>query len=439
MKKHKWLLIAVAILVVPLGVVAYKMRQHQLRTDATVARDAGSPLPVKTATANTTDLAEVIGIDGVAQPLQFLNLSSGLSTPVREILVDIGDLVTRDQELIKFDRQLLGAVFNINRAVADAKANERDRAQQEYKRLQEAYNQGLASAILDKARANLESAKNELERARNSLQRSQEIYEKRYLSKDDLEKAQAQVDKAGVNYATAQEQMLEAQKDLQSELDKALSALLRAEVDCLDAKQKFERAQSDLKDATLVSSVPGIVMEKTISPGETPQASQKLLTIGQIDSILVEANVVEEKIADIYLGQKASLTFNAFPNELFAGEVVKVKPVTDQKIKSFVIYVKVANPEMKLKPGLSSFIRINKTKKVLTVPSVALINPTGRLVNTVFCVDDTLTARLKEVKIGNASEGMTEIVEGVKSGERVVVVGQIELRDGDKVLISEQP
>src|SRR5262249_33578286 len=132
------------------------------------------------------------------------------------------------------------------------------------------------------------------------------------------------------------------------------------------------------------------------------------------------------------------VTVTAFPNDVFEGKVVKIKPVTDPTTRTFLVYTEVANADLKLKPGLTAFTRIKRAHQTLAVPSVALINPTGVQESSVFVLENGSTARLRKGKVGVVAEGMTEILDGLAEGEQVVVVGQYSLRDNDQVLIGDE-
>ena len=268
------------------------------------------------------------------------------------------------------------------------------------------FDRELLQAALTAAQTALDQAIGDQQRAAQYLRRITAIYQQGLLPRVDVEKAQAAVDEANTRYSLVREQLVRARKALQ--------------------------------DAALLSPVAGIVMERLLNDGEMPRASQKVLTIGRIDQVLVVSNIAEERIEDISISQAASVTLVAFPNEEFAGTVVKVKPVTDPKTRTFLVYTKVANPGLKLKPGLTAFTRFKRQHESLAVPSVALINPTGIQESTVFVLENGSMARLKKVRVGVVAEGMTEIRSGLSAGEQVVVVGQVALRDGDQVMIGEE-
>jgi RND family efflux transporter MFP subunit len=268
------------------------------------------------------------------------------------------------------------------------------------------FDRDLVNAALTTAKKALDQAAADRQRAVLYRQRIAAVYQQGLLPKLEVEKAQAALDEAITQYHRAQEKLLHAKKDLHH--------------------------------ATLTSPIAGVVMERQINPGETPRPHQKLFTLGRIDHVLVVANIAEERVAEISPGQPATVTLTAFPNDVFEGKVVKVKPVIDPKTRTFLVYTKVANPQLKLKPGLTAFTRLKREHEVLAVPSVSLINPTGMQESTVFVLENGSTARLRRVKVGVVAEGMTEIIHGIEEGEPVVVVGQLALRDGDQVMIGDE-
>ncbi|MGH8068960.1 MAG: efflux RND transporter periplasmic adaptor subunit [Candidatus Entotheonellia bacterium] len=268
------------------------------------------------------------------------------------------------------------------------------------------FDREVVEAAVATARAVMEQASADRQRAEHYLRRIVAIHTQGLLPQIEVERAQAGLDEAKAQYTKAKERLLQARKELQS--------------------------------VVLKSPVAGIVMERSINIGETPRSQQPLFTIGRIDHVLVAANLAEERIGETYLGQPATVTLTAFPNDAFEGKIVKMNPATDPKTRTFQVHTKIANKALKLKPGLTAFTRIKKAHHTLAVPSVCLINPTGLQESTAFVLENGSTARLRKVKIGVIAEGMTEILHGLREGEQVVVVGQLALRDGDEVVIGDE-
>jgi RND family efflux transporter MFP subunit len=264
----------------------------------------------------------------------------------------------------------------------------------------------VVNAAFAAALSTMEQALSDRQRATQNLQRIRAIYQQELLPRIELEKAQATLDAATTKYS--------------------------------DAKEKLVQARKNLQNVAVTSSVSAIVMERLVNDGETPRIQEPMFTLGRIDHVLVMATVAEEQVGKIYVGQPATVTVTAFPNDEFEGTIVKVKPVTDPKTRTFPVYTKVANPDLKLKPGLTAFTRIKMEHQTLAVPSVTLINPTGVRESSVFVLENGTIARLRKVKMGVVAEGMTQILDGLTEGEQVIVVGQYSLRDGDSVRIGDE-
>jgi membrane fusion protein, multidrug efflux system len=262
-------------------------------------------------------------------------------------------------------------------------------------------------AAVARAESELQQATGDAARAGQQLDRVRRVFDQRVLPVTDLEAAEG--------------------------------TLAAAEARKSEATEKLVRARLDLRNADVTSPVVGIVTERLVNAGETPEPNQKLFTIGRIDPVLVVAKVSEEHAGAIHLQQPATATFGAFPNDVSRGEVVKLDPVADPETRTLRVFVRIPNPDLKLKPGLTAFVRLERVHPAsLAVPSVALINPTGLQESAVFVVDGDLRARFRKIKVGAIAEGMTGVLDGLEAGDRVVTVGQMDLRDGDQVRIGDE-
>jgi len=200
-----------------------------------------------------------------------------------------------------------------------------------------------------------------------------------------------------------------------------------------DARKAVIEAQIALANTRVLSPVEGVVLERVVNPGETPNADQKLFTLGTLNPVMMVAEVSEDRIGFVRIGMPAEVGTNAFPGVTFPGEVVKIQAEVSAKTRTFQVYIKIANQDLALKPGVSGYARLNNSRMALAVPSTALMNPVGDRA-TVFVTGGDQRAHLREIRRGMAAGGMTEILEGLTEGEVVVTVGQLELRDNDRVL-----
>jgi RND family efflux transporter MFP subunit len=262
----------------------------------------------------------------------------------------------------------------------------------------------VMKAVVDQARSNLNKAETDLDYSKLNYRRFSNLYGQRLVAKVELEAADEKVKQAEYQYATA--------------------------------VQGMAKAAQDLNYTTVKSPIGGIVLERPINLTETPKRDDLLVSLGVIDNIYMLAKVAEEKVSYVQPGMNAEVLFDSFPNEPFKGNIVKIDPNTDPKTRTFVAYIQIDNKGLKLTPGLSGFARIGYSKRSLLAPSISIINPVGENA-TVFVVDSNAIAHIKRVRIGLSTGGLTEVLEGLQEGEKVVFAGIQALKDGDRVEIMQ--
>lgn len=217
------------------------------------------------------------------------------------------------------------------------------------------------------------------------------------------------------------------------ELEKSEIALADARQDLAKATLTLRQAEIDLEHVKVNSPIDAIILERLVNPGESTHRDQVVLKLGSLNSVFVAPKITEEKMAALQLGMPAEATFPAFPGEVFAGKIVKIDPNIDPVTRTFTAYVEIKNEDLRLKPGLSGFVRIRRSlKDVLAVPSIAVMNPSGEQAS-VFVVSDSGHANQRKVRTGAVVNAMTEITSGLQAGEKVVTVGQLYLKENDKV------
>jgi membrane fusion protein (multidrug efflux system) len=217
------------------------------------------------------------------------------------------------------------------------------------------------------------------------------------------------------------------------DLEKAQIALADAHEQLAKATMGLRGAEIALERVQMRAPIEAIVLERLVNPDEITHNDQIVMKLGAIDTVLMLAKITEEKIHSVQVGLPAEVTFPAFPAETFQGKVFKIDPNTDPVTRTFTAYIQVKNPDYRLKPGLSGFAHIQRTAKdVIAVPSVAIMNPSGDQAS-VFVVDRSGRATPRKISLGIVVNAMTEVTSGLNEGEKVVTVGQLYLKENDKV------
>lgn len=261
---------------------------------------------------------------------------------------------------------------------------------------------------LNTAKANLASATSNLSYQAANMNRYQTLYKKGLVSADEYENAL-------LTYRQAKEQVA-------------------------SSKENVQKAQTNLSYATITSPIDGTVISKSVEEGQTVAASfntPELFTIARdLTNMQVVANVDEADIGGVKEGDRVTFTVDAYPDDTFEGTVkqVRLEATTTNNVVTYEVVISAPNADLKLKPGLTANVTIYTQERsgVLAVANKALrFTPTKETVgkdmkivdckgkNKVWTLSDkTLTAH--PVTIGQTDGVHTEIIKGIKKGQKIV-------------------
>ncbi len=166
----------------------------------------------------------------------------------------------------------------------------------------------------------------------------------------------------------------------QADYDLALSTYETAQTTAISAKAALNRALINLKYATIIAPISGVVVSRAVDVGQTVAASFSTPTMFTIANDLtkmqVQANIDEGDIGKIEVGQEVTFTVDAYPEMTFNGTVrqVRLQPVTTQNVVNYTVIIDVPNPDLKLLPGMTANITVlvQEVNDVLKVPATAL-------------------------------------------------------------------
>jgi membrane fusion protein, copper/silver efflux system len=170
--------------------------------------------------------------------------------------------------------------------------------------------------------------------------------------------------------------------------------------------------------------VTGVVMEKKAISGQMVRAGEELYRLADLTSIWVIADVAEQDIGQVRVGAPVRIIFRAFPDQPFEGRVSFVLHELDARTRTGKVRIEVKNPEHRIKHEMYADVEIDTAAGEpmrLTVPVSAVIDSGSRQVVIVERGEGLFEPR--PVKLGLRSDGLIEIREGLKTGEKVVVTG----------------
>lgn len=203
------------------------------------------------------------------------------------------------------------------------------------------------------------------------------------------------------------------------------------------AQSRYESLKAELKSSTFnggAISAPfaGVVTDIRVGPGTLMHAGQALLTLQRLDSIIVRAEFPIDQVSQIHMGAHAEID-PAAGSKTYSGVVTSINPVLVKPgSATFEAWITVPNPQQELFTGQSVYARVSATQTMLTVPEVAVINPQS---DAIVFVYNQGRAHVRHVVIGLRDIDQFGIVSGLQEGDQVIVSGQYQLADNDRVTV----
>lgn len=171
---------------------------------------------------------------------------------------------------------------------------------------------------------------------------------------------------------------------------------------------------------TFRAPVGGIVTEKKAIQGMRFMPGEVLYQISDLSGVWVQADVFEQDIAAVRVGQKAQIRINAYPGELFEGRIAYVYPTLQAETRTVPVRIALANAQGKLKPAMYAEVDIPVAgaAPAVTVPTAAVIDSGNRQVVIVQTGEGRFAPR--PVRLGHRGRDFVQVLEGVQEGELVV-------------------
>ncbi len=198
------------------------------------------------------------------------------------------------------------------------------------------------------------------------------------------------------------------------------------------AKVALSLSEEKLGKATIASPIKGIVKERKVTSGDFIRAGMPLLSIVQIDTLKLSFTVTEKGISAIKTGQDIIFTIDSFPGREFDGRLSVVYPSLDERTRSLRAEATVKNPSLELKPGLFAKVKVytGSSRQAVVIPATSILYEGSRI--RIFLQEGD-KAKERFLKIGDKYGDMVEVLEGLKGGEKLIVVGQNSLSDGIRI------
>ena len=391
-------------------------------------------------------IVSTVSASGTLKPATSAVVSSQVAGQAKEVLVDVNEEVKAGQVLARLDPD--AAQARLETALADLEVARQgieiargqvDRA------LRDADN---ARALQVSAEADATHAELTATDARRDLKRKRKLGATGDVAPVDTEHSETVYDAASAGVASARARAAAAADTFaaaQAAGKVAQAQLKNAEATVSLREAAVRQAQVDVNHTVFRSPIDGVVVERNLIVGQTvggSQAAVPLLTIaGDLRNLQVHASVDEADIGRVAVGQPATFTFDAFPGQMFAGQVAKIwaLPQPLQSVVAYDVVIGVDNSNRKLLPGMTADVRIivGRRDGVIKVPNAALrFRPTengsemakagdgqeGTGATEVWRLGRDGQPHAHPLHIGLTDGVFTEVVEGdLKNGDEVLV------------------
>ncbi|MBI3415261.1 MAG: efflux RND transporter periplasmic adaptor subunit [Verrucomicrobia bacterium] len=191
---------------------------------------------------------------------------------------------------------------------------------------------------------------------------------------------------------------------------------------------ELEKTRQAKKTLRVSAPRDGIVVEKMAVEGQMVDAGMKLYRLADLGIVWVQAQVYEQDLAFVRLGQEATVSLSYLPDRKFRGRVTYVYPTVDEKTRTARVRMEFHNPGYFLKPGMFATVELQAELEpsALLVPDMAVLRSGEK--NTVFIALAGGKFEPRTVTLGPRSENnFYQVLSGLNEGERVVTSGQFML------------
>ena len=223
----------------------------------------------------------------------------------------------------------------------------------------------------------------------------------------------------------------------QGDFDEASSRLQQTEAEVAAKRALIEKK-------TIRAPFAGQLGIRQVDLGQYLAAGTSIVALEALDPVYVDYALPERELAQLAVGQAVAVRVAAYPDESFPGTIQAISPAVDQATRNVQVRALLKNTDHRLRPGMFTKVAtlLPKQDQVLTLPREAItFNTYG---DSVFLILDgegeqagKLVVQRRQIQTGAVRGGRVAVMSGLKAGDRVVAAGQVKLRNGAEVQITE--
>ena len=219
-----------------------------------------------------------------------------------------------------------------------------------------------------------------------------------------------------------------------------VGGLSKSDLEAIELSYKVSKTQYEnlLENSILRSPVSGVITARNYDVGDMYAMSAPLFTVEQIVPVKLLVAISESDYSKVKKGDKVEVVADALTGKVFEGKVRKIYPTIDPATRTFTAEVVVNNPKRELRPGMFARVTVNfGVNNSVVIPDIAVVKQQGSGERFVYVLNEDGTVTYQKVVLGRRIDAEYEVLEGLSDGAKVVTGGQIRLKDGIKVTVSE--
>jgi RND family efflux transporter MFP subunit len=341
------------------------------------------PMAVELGKPTTGDISAELNIVGNLIGATTVDVVPRTAGRLVSVNVKLGDRVGRGQLLAKIEDQ------EVNEQVKQAEASHQ-----------------VAQATIRQREADLKFAE-------VNLERSKSLFARQLLPQQSLDDAEARHSAAAAQLDLARAQFSQAQA-------------------------RLEELRINLGNTNITSPVNGFVGRRNVDPGAWASNQTPVVSVVDISSVRLVANVVEKDLRLVNVGDPARVEVDAFPGETFRGRIARVAPVLDPTTRTAEIEIEVPNGDFRLKPGMYARMGVTIESRTGTtlVPKSAVVDYDSK--RGVFTMTADNKAKFVPLETGIEDATRVEVRGGLTTADTLITGGASSLRDNDTLVVAGQ-
>jgi len=371
-------------------------------------------------TADRDTLEKLVVATGSIVPRSTIEIKSKASGIVERILVEEGERVSAGQVLLELDKELLRAQLRESEASLLAIEAALQEAQS---------NQLMAERTKEKLEMDQLNLQDQVSYNTKQIDRYKKLFEENLLPLNDMDQAERVLQDSTFQLGAIKSEML--MQD--AKIDAARKAVLRAEAEVTQAKATVDRARENLHYATIRAPRPAMVLKRHIEEGDAVSSilqmgsqATLIMTLGDMGEVYFEGRVDESDIGQVTAGMKSRIKVDAFRDKDFPGKVLEISPLGEEKENVIGFETRVSVDEgtdvLRAQMSANAEIIIETRDNALLVKENAISYDENRdsFVQLYDPGEETMMRKIPIV-IGLSNGTMTEVLSGLKDGDKVVI------------------